>query len=72
MNNPLLGVISNDLRAIGLSLLLTTECEEKEIITNGEEDLKHEPHCRNRNVLDDICHLLPEHLQSKQSLNLKF
>ena len=49
----------SDLRAIGLSILLSSAC--------GQKD---HPHCRHENVLSELCHFLPEHLQSKPEMRI--
>lgn len=47
-----------DLRAIGLAMLLSTEC--------GRSESLKPPHCRHVNILAELCHSLPEHLQSRR------
>ena len=59
LNNPLLNLVSNDLRAIGLSILLSSECG-----SFGCSGSK--PHCRHENILKELCHFVPEYLQSKK------
>ena len=59
-NNPIVEIQAFDLRAIGLAMLLSTEC--------GRSDAS-KPHCRHGNILNELCHNLPEHLQSNQSFH---
>jgi hypothetical protein len=62
LNNPILNLVSDDLRAIGLSMLLSSEC-------GGGGCLESKPHCRHENILKEFCHFLPEYLQSKLKIN---
>lgn len=57
LNNPLLNLVPNDLRAIGLSMLLSSECGS---VSCSES----KPHCRHENILKELCHFVPEYLQS--------
>lgn len=59
LNNPLLNLVSNDFRAIGLSILLSSQCG-----SVGCSEAK--PHCRHENILKELCHYLPEYLQSNK------
>ena len=52
-----------DLRAIGLAVLLSTECG----LTESSK-----PHCRHGDILRDLCHNLPEHLQSTLKCLLQY
>lgn len=52
-NNPFVNAF--DLRAAGLAMLLSTEC--------GQTDAL-KPHCRHGSILSELCHNLPEYLQS--------
>lgn len=54
----LINLTSNDLRAVGLSILLSSEC-------GSFESTEFKPHCRHVNILKDLCHFVPEYLQSK-------
>lgn len=55
-SNAFSDLSANDLRAVGLSMLLSAACGG---CKSGN------PHCRNENVLSDLCHFIPEYLQSK-------
>lgn len=60
LNNQILNLSANDLRAVGLAMLLSSEC-------GSAGCLESKPHCRHENILKQLCHFLPEYLQSNRS-----